>query len=448
MNNTLYHHGILGQRWGERNGPPYPLGSSEHSTSEKKAGWRRSLTNTENRHYNVDIEKAKINVQKAKSDYQTAYNQKELKKAKQAAKQEEYAKEDLKSEKVKSKLNNEKAISQHRANLEQYYRNKGMTDEEAAIAAYKREKTEKIVATTAALTVVAVASYVAYKHYNQTVDKIIPQDTILKRISTNGDQSVKDAFYAVMEKASEPKHIGMSDEEKYVGLYGKAKRFQGRDVFQKTIKVGNDLKLASEKNATKSLRNLINQDATYAKKLQAALESERIKMHVQKASLKQRAMVNKALKSLAKGKVDASVYEALNYGLVYHDSELTKKFYGRLISDGYDAIMDINDKKFSGYKANMPIIVFNSKKVAVEKVRELGDREIQDKFIDGITDVALKTIGSVSVKTIVASAGTLAGANAMVDVANSKKNDAIVAEYRKEHPDTQLSYTEIVRNQS
>lgn len=39
----LYHHGILGQRWGKKNGPPYPLGVSDHSASEKKAGWRKSL---------------------------------------------------------------------------------------------------------------------------------------------------------------------------------------------------------------------------------------------------------------------------------------------------------------------------------------------------------------------------------------------------------------------
>lgn len=39
----LLHHGILGQKWGKQNGPPYPLGASDHSAAEKKAGYRKSL---------------------------------------------------------------------------------------------------------------------------------------------------------------------------------------------------------------------------------------------------------------------------------------------------------------------------------------------------------------------------------------------------------------------
>lgn len=35
--NELYHHGIKGQRWGKRNGPPYPLDPEDHSEAEKKA---------------------------------------------------------------------------------------------------------------------------------------------------------------------------------------------------------------------------------------------------------------------------------------------------------------------------------------------------------------------------------------------------------------------------
>lgn len=45
---SLSHHGIQGQKWGQRNGPPYPLDSEDHSAREKKAGWRKSLDKSSN----------------------------------------------------------------------------------------------------------------------------------------------------------------------------------------------------------------------------------------------------------------------------------------------------------------------------------------------------------------------------------------------------------------
>ena len=38
----LYHHGIKGQKWGKRNGPPYPLDVNDYSASEKKASYKKS----------------------------------------------------------------------------------------------------------------------------------------------------------------------------------------------------------------------------------------------------------------------------------------------------------------------------------------------------------------------------------------------------------------------
>ena len=45
---SLQHHGISGQKWGVKNGPPYPIAPKNHSKSEKKANWQYSLNRNTN----------------------------------------------------------------------------------------------------------------------------------------------------------------------------------------------------------------------------------------------------------------------------------------------------------------------------------------------------------------------------------------------------------------
>ncbi len=74
-------------RWGRKNGPPYPLDGSDHSASEKKAGWKKSLGGGRNEsEYGRNEKKIKdnkinkINKKRAKSlekDVQNEYEKAE-----------------------------------------------------------------------------------------------------------------------------------------------------------------------------------------------------------------------------------------------------------------------------------------------------------------------------------------------------------------------------------
>lgn len=79
----IKHHGILGQKWGKRNGPPYPLDGSDHSASEKKAGWRQSLNSAGNAAAGAG--RAAVNAGKEAAPYAKAAAAKGVKMGKEAA---------------------------------------------------------------------------------------------------------------------------------------------------------------------------------------------------------------------------------------------------------------------------------------------------------------------------------------------------------------------------
>lgn len=415
----LVHHGIKGMHWGVRR-TPEQLGYKQ-SNNVKKA--RDRLTSEKQAYKN------------AKKEYnrKTVYgiidpNLKEQQKLIKAANKVKWAKEDVASEKIKEKLKNEPSKSNHRLKLEEQYRSKGMTEEEAAIAAFKRVRTEKIIAVTAGVTVAAAATYVAYKHYDHVTDRIISQKTTLHNISTDSNKGVSDAFYAAFKNR---------DRTKYRGLYGaQLGGLSGQAVYDTSFKLNSGLKVASDKSATKVLESIITSDPQYRSNVDHVI-----------SKYSGNTVMDKGLNSLRNGKVDKHVWEAVNTALVDHSPEgqsMSKRFYDGLKSAGYDAIMDVNDRKYSGYKSSKPIIVFNgAAKATVDSVRQLSNSEISSDRVKGYADVAARAL----MPTVASYAGSGAAIAAGLKLHETKSNDKIVQQYRQAHPNTSLSYTEILRNE-
>lgn len=423
MNRVLCHHGIHGQRWGVRR-------------FQNEDG---SLTAAGRKRYNVNIGEAEKNLASYKQAYNKAKQAYNTKKTRNAATQLNKAKakldigkKALKDEKIKERLNNEKKKSKHRLKLEEHYRQQGMTEEEAAIAAYKRTKTEKIIAVTAGLTIAAAATYIARKQYKKNVDGFIQEGTVLSRIESDNNASVHDAFYASMKR---------SDNSAYAGYYGKALQQNGaKSVYQKKINVNKGIKVASEKSAIQALQQLSSSDPNFTAGMKKELQDSYNAYKLGQGTEKQRKVFKKALDSLNQGKVDKNVMNAVNVNLVER-GETTKKFYQQLAKNGYGAIVDKNDKYYSGYNTKMPLVVFNSD-VSVSSVKKLGSEEINKKFNQKLSKETLKSVAPMAA----VGAAALAAVKGLGAKANSNRQRTIVSEYRKEHPNSTLSDNEILLN--
>lgn len=428
----LVHHGIKGQKWGVRR-------------FQNEDG---SLTAAGRKRYDVDIDSAKAKVAEAKAEEKQAtkawnkatvggtfYNEKAQRKLENAALNTRLAKRELSSEKIKNALNASNGKkSKRRLKLEEEYRNKGLTEEEAEITAYKRARTEKLLAVTAGVTVAAIAGYAAYKYRNKTVDKLIKKGTLLQNISSNDTMAVRDAFYSSSKEM---------DKAKYKGIYGQQIKSMGNKVFDKQISVDSALKVASERSATNALADLVKNDASYAK----TLEDHLTRSVGRYGSPQQENVIRKGLESIKKGKIDSKVYNALNLSLVDHNlstsDAVNKGFYNKLKSLGYDAIIDVNDKKFSGYKTSSPLITFNSAKTTVQSVREVGEAEIQKAAQKGYMDITVKSLLPQAAGTAGTYGLVLAGMKAL----QTRSDNEVVRKYRAEHPNSKLSYEEILRNE-
>lgn len=287
----------------------------------------------------------------------------------------------------KKRYSDTKEKSKHRTVLEEKYKKRGMTKADAEKEAEKRIKIEKVLVATAGLTIAAAGVYAGNKFIKARTDSLIKAGHTLQRVEMQDTQGkLHDMFYAARDR---------SDKTKYAGLLGMTRKQQTGKAYMMKIDAKKDIKIASDKKARQVFEELYKNDPDFNKSVRSSV-SEHFsgRNKVDPDDMSSRAM--------------KKMYDNFNSALIDirgKGSGADKKFYDKLKSQGYGGIRDMNDMKFSGYKAKNPLIVFGQNdNLMVKSVKEMSNGEIGKNLAKSGAEETVRMMGKYAVAGLPVSA--------------------------------------------
>lgn len=313
-------------------------------------------------------------------------------------------------------------IQKHKDKLIQKYIEKGYSKSAAEVAAKQRMRAELVVGTVAAVSVAVIATKAATRIGQDYCDKVIKSGVEIQNIGANGKATFKDSpFYGA---------INRGDKLAYRMLYPYEKRFLAKDslgdaydgIYNNKIKLTQNIKRASVKNARKALYDKMGSDPEFKKDVLDTIKS---------------TMYGYDAENVFKSN-PAKFYDKFNRALAtpeFQNKGIHKKFYSELEKRGYNAMLDINDTRYSGYKgiAKNPTIFFGD-----GKWEKIGSKKISDIKID---DNKTKYSLAIMAKNYGKQAAEVAAA---VGVGKSISDSKKIDKYLAEHPNSELSRKEIL----
>lgn len=388
--NELTHHGIKGMKWGVRR-------------FQNKDG---SLTPEGKRRYDEPNQQSNSS---PRSNHQSSSNAK------------------------KYKIPKNKSL--HRLKLEEKYMKQGMSREEAEQAAAKRIRTEQFVAVAAGVTVASCLAYAKYKGY--TSDKMIKSDSEFQRIMrlAENEQIREGRQYLAFDKKDKIKYKGLlgSSFETQIKAQKKIDEIDIKEaVYDVTVKNKDKINIASRKRAEDAFMKLYKEDPVFRKNL--IRRGKELQTQLPSIEGLNKKMGNGD--KLNDYQLRKHGYDLFNILLGDHDkssADNANKFYDVLRKQGVNAIVDVNDKKYSGYNTKAPIIVFDGKFDYTK--REMSKSEIAS-YNKKANDLLLRP-------ELVKAGSMLTGTLALSPIISKVTIDKRVLQYKEAHPNSKMSDAEI-----
>lgn len=445
----ISHYGIPGQKWGVRrfqneDGTLTAEGRERYDIADPKEA-TREVTNAYNRYL------------RARKSKKATPEKKLMTKAEWLYKADKNYDVSIRKQ-INREIDKKVDISKRRLELEKAFLAKGMSQKEAQISAVKRERVEKVLKIAGAATLAVALAYAGTKvipYINRVRDQKIPRNSVLQNLSTDAQKTLDNPFYAVYKN---------KDKMHYLGYFGgqHLRGNRGVDVYKMTAQAGKGMRVASERTGKKALTSLLKDDKDFRLALEDTINGDWKNYSFNNQFLAKPGEHDYLLGRLRNGKANRKLYDAVNTMLTSHGTSnqiMNDKFYTKLKKMGYDAIIDVNDKyNVYRYRGTNPLIVFNPAKL-IDKKNELIPTETMRTMVKyanqrvhnvDISRAAKNTVG-VYIKTY--GMATLSGLGFAGLVVSTNKADKkatyrkVVALYKKEHPDTKLTDSEILENE-
>lgn len=426
---SLYHHGILGQKWGVQNGPPYPLDDKDHNASEKKAGWKKSLSGSDESRVT-----RKKNEYKAQLDdlRQNGINSKTFKKAYY------YGSDDMSNSAfvVTYGMSKKEALNAYtnavdrkytRASYKEKLKNKQpLTGKEQAQLNLDRFRTVMIVAAATGTTLlVAQKMGIFESQFSTSTLRHIEKESLFsestKAISAAGDMTAAD-IYPLATGGIKEMTVGEGYDEHVFSTGTQFHRITGysvedyseksrlyvsvtesdRDIykaflkdhhgtgqrFEHTLEAIRDIKVAGT-NKQKEILLKSLEDDDFFETFSEFAASRSMSPSYLKAQLSQ-------LRGIDPKKIVEKYYTDVVYQIVKRDSSIGKAYVDKILSSGFDAAIDDFDRATGSTTSGMsyyPLILLNpdqlikaidSKKVSYSDEHRAKERTIRAGIYDAL----------------------------------------------------------------